>query len=212
MVGSRDHSTLIVDLVVEQLVRDRVDEGFSEVRVTDVDAFADYRLCNLFACHAVVRVVDLDDHRLLARIGLEHVDAVEPESASVRDRVERGEAGDGIFAEKDTREETLDEGETSFESRQVVRFEAGMIVNEIWEEPGKRSRVGLVEGFVVLEAPAVSERVASVLVRCQLGSAGCHRFQKAFFVDERNLDDRFPVLFLAVEILCKVCRVEIDNR
>jgi hypothetical protein len=39
-----------------------------------------------------------------------------------------------------------------------------------------------------------------------------HRFKQSLFVNERDLDNGFQILFLRIEIQLKVERVEMDNR
>ena len=45
----------------------------------------------------------------------------------------------------------------------------------------------------------------------RLGLLTGHSFQESLLVDERNLDDGFPILLLSIEILLELGWVEVQN-
>lgn len=204
--------TVLVRFVAEKFVRDGVDEGFTQVRVADVDTLADDQPRRVFRGEAFVEILRRDDHGLATRVGLEDVDAVETERSRVGDRVQGREARHGILAEQDAGHESLDVEESAFERREVELVEAGVIVDEVREEPGQRGRIGHVDRVVKDKLGALAERVASTLFGGQARFAGVHRRKQALLVDEGDLDNRFPLLLLAVHVVLERGRVKVDDR
>lgn len=210
-VRRRPDDAVLVLVVPEQLVRDGLDERLAQVRVADVRRPADELARDVLDLDIVELVVDRDDHGLAARVGLEHVHAVEAERRRVRDRVERGEARDGQLADERAGKETLDELLAAVERREVEDLEARVVVHEVGEEVGERRRVGLVDGLVVRELGALAVGVASALLLGEARLARRHRLEEALLVDEGDLDDRLPLLLLAVHVLLEDGRVEVDD-
>jgi hypothetical protein len=201
----------LLELVAEEVVRDGGDERLLEVWVPREDLLSDEELRHRLARESLVRVLDRDDHRLLATVTLEDVDAVEAELAREGDSVEGGEARRRVLAEEDTGDESLHVLETSVERRERVRLELAVTVEDVGEEAGERRRVDALGEVVVGESPGVAVRVASALLGRQSRGASEHRLEESLLVDEGDLDDRLPVLLLPVQVEGKVDGVEVDD-
>lgn len=213
-----------LQFVLEHVVGYTDDEAFLQVRPGVIRLLAQELLCDVGRVGSVLLACEGDDHGLISAVALEHIDTVEAQAASIRQRLKGRKASERFGSDVDTIDETHDKVDTVAQSGQVERRALAVALHNVRKETGRggRKRVNFFLVVDKLRAEHISIVPLFLLLR-ETGIAGCssatltgnpltsHSLEQPGLIDERDLDHRLPVLLLSIHVELKVSRVEIDD-